>query len=153
MKKKNNKKTIIIISIIVLAIGLLIGIGYVTENVRQNKIITKVHENLKGKFYYGAEAGTNYYITVGFDKNNPKGVKINYVDQKEMDLMLTFRGTYDFYFEGRDLMIYLKYDDTTTQSNDYKVELFNVKYDDDGKILSLCNVDEKGNVTPLELKK
>ena len=75
MKKKSYKKLIIIICAIVLVVGVVLTIGFISEANRQERVLRKVEEYVDGKGFYGKEAGTEYVMTLTFHENTENKLK------------------------------------------------------------------------------
>ena len=149
--RKNNKKlltTIIIVAAII--IGTILIIGFTSEGIRQNRVIDKVHEQIIGKLYYGKEAGTNYYITLVFDVEKEDSVKINFAKEENKDYFLTFKGTYELYFEGRNLMLEVSYEAEDMEFT-FQKEMFRINYDRSSNVTALTNIGPKGETSNLYL--
>ena len=149
MKIKNKKKLIIIISSIVLAIAIILTIGFTSENSRQKRILSNIDEYVKNKAYVGQEAGTEYVMTLTFHNSDEDKLTINFGKENDQGLYLTFKGTYSLYFEGDKLMMEVTYSVEDLDELVFKKEIFNVKYTRKGEILSLENIDENGKTSTL----
>jgi hypothetical protein len=151
MKKKSYKKLIIIICAIVLVVGVVLTIGFISEANRQERVLRKVEEYVDGKGFYGKEAGTEYVMTLTFHENTENKLTINFAKENSGSYYLTFKGNYTLYFDGESLMMEVTYSVEELDELVFKKEKFNVKYNKKGEITSLINIDEKGQTSTLKL--
>lgn len=152
MKRKNKKKIVIIVILsILLVVGGILLIGFTSESSRQKRVITNIDSYLKNKSYYGKEAGTEYVMTVTFHNTEEDNLTINFAKENSGSYYLTFKGTYQLYFEGDKLKMEISYSAEQLEEFTFKKELFNVNYNRKGEITSLTNVDEEGKTSVLTL--
>lgn len=151
MKKKNKKKLIIIISSIVLTIALIVSIGFISESIRQKNVINNIDEYVKNKSYVGKEAAGEYVLTLTFHNTEDAKLTINFGKENENGYYLTFKGTYELYFENSKLKMRVTYKGEGIADLDYEDEIFNVGYNRDGEITQLANIGKDGSTSTFQL--
>jgi hypothetical protein len=151
MRNNNKKLLTTIIIVVAVIIGTILIIGFTTEGIRQERVIDKVHDQIIGKLYYGKEASTDYYMTLVFDFEKEDSVKINFATEENKEYFLTFKGTYELYFEGRNLMLEISYE---AEDMDYtfQTEKFRINYDRSSNVTALTNIGPKGETSNLYLE-
>ena len=151
MKKKNRKKLIIIVSSIVLFIGIVLAIGFISEANRQENIIGKVSNYVQDKAYYGKEADSDYVMTLTFHKNTENKLTVNFGKESIQDVYYTFKGTYKLYFKNSQLYMDVDYYADALDDLNFKKETFKINYKRNGDITQLVNLGEEGQTSTFTL--